>query len=176
MECCRQGHQFCMRSSCMIHDARRLVPQKDFPSAAYYRERRERGQELTGQISPAAVRWVLGCCWRSQQSRLSYPAPPTPPLPQQPFITPSLSLSLAAPSLCFPPSSPHEMMLLMLLIWELQTQGRLRLSVEVARVGGLRECPAEAKQRAVVITHYSSRRVPSSPGLGRKLTACVLSL
>lgn len=88
----------------------------------------------------------------------------------------SLSLSLTAPSLCFPPSSPHEMMLLMLLIWELQTQGCLRLSVEVACVGGLRECPAEARQRAVVITRHSSRRVPSSPGLGRKLTACVLSL
>lgn len=81
-EFCRQGYKFCMSPSCMTHNAHRLFQEKNFKNGTgSLLERRKHREELSGQISPAAVRWALRCCWHPQQSLLSYPTPPPILLP-----------------------------------------------------------------------------------------------
>lgn len=79
----------------ILHDSQhahtRALSSQEIPNFKMLLERREHGEELSGQISPPAVRWVLICCWNPQLSLLSY-LTHLPPSSCQPFIFLSLLL------------------------------------------------------------------------------------
>lgn len=152
--------------------------------AYYWEGEKNVGRNWAGR-SPPAVRWVLICCWHPQQSLLSYPTRLPHPPANPSFLRASCStLSLCFPpqtgellncpwALLVPAplkrlvtqasSGPRVWKLLIegCLQPEWQTQGHCSVVVAVCcscLCGGLRECPVESRQWAMVITRHSSQR------------------
>lgn len=176
--------------SFILHDSRHaqtVLPSQEIPNFKILLARRKHGEEVSGQISAPAVRWVLICCQNPQLSLLLC-LTRLPPSSCQPFISPCLLLHttpLPTPTpytgkvqncpwaLLVP--APLKWLVTQALsgprVWKLliedclqpewQTQGHCSVVVAVCcscLCGGLCECPVESRQWAMVITCHSSQR------------------